>query len=254
MELPPLPNPAPGTYRGQGHAHIDFDRNCKRCSFRGEEHVPVGGAGPDDLSKVKLIVVSDYPGHYEVKQGFPFVPQAPGYTKKNRGVIRWPNAGASLRHIIYSHLGLNSYTDCWLTNVLKCNPAQHSGKVQAVQAKVCLSTWFYGELEALFASTPAPVWVAGNLAFSCFRYAYKDFWQVQRHSLNDLRGQVVEWRGRPIVFTYNPAAYCRSEFRQAIEHKGKIVEARPLYAGVLPGSPWYFFLEDIKPLETLCKS
>lgn len=57
---------------------IPFNTHCQNCEIgrfkcNGNNHYAVGGAGPQDLSQVKLIIISDHPGAYEEKYGYPFV-------------------------------------------------------------------------------------------------------------------------------------------------------------------------------------
>jgi len=225
-----------------------MDLGCRACPFGKDGAGPVGGAGPDDLKAVRLLVVSDYPGHYEVQAKHPFASKPAVYrvNAKQKVQLRWMNAGEALRTALRI-LGLNGYTDCWLTNALKCSPAADSGKVKENELDVCTKLWFYDEVMTLHEVNPQlPIWLAGGQALAGFRRTFKLF---QQTSINDLRRQVHWWMGHPVVVTWNPAAYCRSEFREAKSHQHP-VEVFPLFSEPLPLSPWEMYLRDIQPLAS----
>jgi len=242
MQIPEPPKQLPCTYKRQSHPALPFDWQCRRCKFGGDESGAVGGAGPDDLSQVRLLVISDYPGHLELQAGYPFVAQAPVYKADRRRKLRlrWANAGAALRYAL-GELGLNGYTDCWLTNALKCNPRADTGKVKENELDPCSKAWLHQEVWTLHELHPKlPIWLAGSQALKAFQRTFK--WQ-NKGSINDLRRRVHWWLDHPVVVTWNPAAYCRSEFRQAGCHDNP-QQVYPLFSEPLPLSPWEVYQRD----------
>jgi len=249
MEIPTPRGVLPASYRQQPHPTIPFDRHCRACPY-GKENA-VGGAGPDDLTAVRLLVISDYPGHYEVQEGYPFVPKPPVYENDRRRKLRmsWANAGAALRYAL-GQLGLNGYDDCWLTNVLKCSPAAESGKVRETELDTCTRLWLHQEVWQLHLVNPRlPIWLAGNQALAGFRRAFKPF---PKGGVNDFRRRVVYWLEHPVVVTWNPATYCRSEFRTPISHS-QPNQVRPVFTDLIPLTPWEVYHRDwelLKPFIT----
>lgn len=242
----PKPDLSPSTYQGQGHPVVPFDPACRRCPFGGPGRGPVGGAGPNDLRRVKLLVISDYPGRYEVDEGYPFVVVNDVYRKAKKQPLRWANAGALLRHGL-GRLGLDTYTDCWLTNVLKCR-APDDKKVTETQVKVCAEVWLKQELDAITQACPGvPIWIAGALALRVFCQTTR--WPVEPN-VNLLRRQVLSWYQHPVVVTWNPAVYARSEFREAkAPHQPH--EVYPIFSEPLPLTPLWMFYQDLEPLASL---
>lgn len=238
----PKPILTEDSYRGRGHPTIPFDRHCQRCSLYKAR--PVGGAGPNDLSRVRLLVVSDYPGHYEVEAGYPFAVVNDEYRCRARAGTRWANAGALLRHGLLT-LGLNSYTDCWLTNAVKCAP-KGEGKVTLSQTKPCAQYWLKPEVTTVLAVRPdLPIWIAGSLALRVFCQTFD--WDVPA-KVNELRRRVHFYYQHPVVVTWNPAVYTRSEFRE-VKSLDQPRDVYPIFRQPLILSPLWMFYQDIAPLK-----
>jgi uracil-DNA glycosylase family 4 len=242
MEIPTLRGQMPPTYQREPHPVIPFDYGCRACPYGNDKAGPVGGVGPSDLSKVRLLVISDYPGHYEVQEGYPFVPKPPVYQSNRSKKIRmsWANAGAALRYAL-GQLGLNSYDDCWLTNTLKCSPAADSGKVKETELDTCTRLWLYQEVWQLHLVNPKlPIWLAGSQALAGFRRTFKPF---PKGSVNDFRRKVTWWLEHPVVVTWNPSAYCRSEFRATLSHSHPD-KVKPVFDQLVPLTPWEVYHRD----------
>lgn len=223
------------TYNGKEHKLISFNKACKLCPLSCGE--AVGGAGPEDLKQIKLIVISDYPGMYEVENGYPFwdniEKRTPFVITKgiNKGRVSLPgyhNAGGYLREILTNKFNFNTYSDCWLTNALKC-PKSYKGTDRNVTAKIrskCVNNYLKDELAIIDEYRPdVPILIAGKEALAAIRYICKNTYDELTEGKPSLRKlRRIEGKtlfNHPLVFTVNPAQVCDAEFR--IEREDGIV-------------------------------
>lgn len=247
----------PLTYRSQAHPAIAFSRQCTECELG--KNCAVGGAGPDRLSEIKLIVVSDHPGHYEQECGYPFFDNAeqrrPRYNRKTgqTSLEGWKNAGALLRDQLGQQFGLDTYRHCWLTNAVKCDPGKN--KIKDKNAKTCALKWFCQEMAILDEAAPeVPILFAGSYAYKAIAYIDKELSLKLGTSLRAHRlTNHWRWRAHPLVFTYNPAAVAKSEPRIETEigltlnQTYKVNKVQPLPP--LVGSPQWMFARDLEMLR-----
>ena len=259
----------PSVYYGEEHPIIKINPDCKHCPLgpvrihrnaaQAEEENPqyshvVPGAGPDDLTQVKLIVISDFAGHWEALNKYPFFDtHAESGDRFKKGLLRSYNAGGYLRMILKKIYGLDTYHDVWMTNALKCDPGKRKPIVNT-HVKPCALRWLKIELEHLEEYVPGvPLLIAGTTAFEAMKLLYKD----QANLLNSLklngcrRRNDIRLGRRPAVFTLNPArpARCAPKFESDVRYvKDKYVVRKndwvppELY---LPGSPNYSFVQDL---------
>ncbi|MGG6281765.1 uracil-DNA glycosylase family protein [Leptolyngbya sp. AN03gr2] len=244
---------------GELHPVLPFSRTCKECPL--STGCSVGGTGPDDLSKVKLIVISDHPGYYETLKGYS---QVPVYLVKEDGKrkSRLPerrNSGQFLRDLISDCFGLCHWSEVYYTNALKCDPLHKGRKINVSEKQhlgICAGNWLRWELETLNQYAPtAPILVGGSIALKALQMLYPG---LPNGKLNDLRRREDLHAGEhPVVVTFNPAAPARSEARLETEvgmkYKKPVLEVKNLqwWFPVLPGSPVWVFLKDIEPLAKL---
>lgn len=213
----------------------------------------VAGSGPEDLTQVKLIVVSDHAGHYEEDVGVPFVSndskRMPRRLKTGAmSLEKSRNAGSILR-LYLKTLGLDPDKDTWLTNVAKCNPGKN--KPKEADAKKCVRAWFEDELAILDEHVPsAPILLAGNLAFKAITAVYKDcsFAKETLKSCRRTEGHYL--MGHPVFFTYNPAAVARSEWgvenTVMMQANGRVEATSKAILPSLPLSPLWIFEKDLE--------
>lgn len=256
----------PLTYKDEEHPLIEFDRRCKLCSLgKGKA---VQGAGPNELENVKLIVISDHPGHYEESNGYPFhandgetVPQRVNYGRMNgkKEVPNFPNAGKYIRDLLDELYGLDTYNEVWMTNAVKCNPRDKT--ISPKHVNKCTRYHLLRELTEINKVNPTiPILIAGRYAFDCIKYLDKNLKNRLGTSLKKVRrtNSYRLWT-HPLVFTYNPASVRDAEFRKEtdigfteltkkdkfkVRHIHKI-ERLP----ELPGSPRWIFRKDVKYLD-----
>jgi len=240
---------------------IPFNRTCELCTklARGTS---VGGAGPKDLSQVKLIVISDYPSNLEEEAGYPLFDneEKRSQTRVNNSLtyIKWRNAGNFLRYELNRLFGLNTYTDTWITNAVKCNPFHKKEQITITEGfmKTCTNTWLLNELQTLHQhQLTCPILIAGTTAFRALQYVdnklYSELTMAngkKAHSLKDYRRVKGKfWLTHPLVFTVNPAGPAKSVARiETHEVKTKVFRVQEL--PYLIGSPPWQFQEDIKLL------
>lgn len=259
----------PSVYCGEPHPIIPINTSCKLCPLgyireqrntqEAEKENPqfshvVPGAGPDDLSQVKLIVISDFAGHWEALNKYPFFDtHRESGERFKKGLLRPYNAGGYLRMILNKIYGLDTYKDCWFTNALKCDPGKRKPLISK-HVKPCALKWLKLELQHLEEHCPtAPLLIAGSTAFEALKLLYKE----HAGMLSDLklngcrRRKDIVIGGRPTVFTLNPAraARCAPRFESDVRYKNSqyIVKRNEwippeLY---LPGSPNYSFVQDL---------
>jgi hypothetical protein len=266
------------------HPQIIHNANCELCSLGKGDRISVGGAGPDDLSKVKLIVISDHPGYYELQAGYPLYDSTPDVKTRYQIALskqasnREPkslkevyeaaipgavNAGGTMRKVLNEVLGLNSYTECWITNVLKCDRKDRTPGAEEINT--CIDAWLRNELawleetqgeEEVTPTAPhAPILLAGKIAYAGFRLLDPEVAKCWPGSLNSARRRRdLRWRGRPVVCTFNPAQVASSVNRieGAVawsETQRPIVTRCKRWAVPIPGSPMDVFCRDIQILK-----
>ncbi len=251
-------------YTGQQHPKIHFDPKCEACALGkgGSEETPaVGPGGPNDLTKVKLIVISDHPGYYEMKHGYPFYSndgeRVPKQDRNGRptSLEGWRNAGSLMRTSLEQMYQLDTYQEVWFTNAIRCDPGKEK-KIGAPHLRACTSTWTINELSYLDEAVPnAPILIAGSEAFKSIEYWATEFFRELK-KLGGLsacrRRDDLFWKRHPVVFTYNPASICRNEARieEDFIQRGSILKVkavRPL--PVFIGSPLWMFANDLKFLD-----
>jgi hypothetical protein len=259
----------PSAYCNEPHPIIPIDAHCTLCPLgkvrnarnaaqaledKPEYSLVVPGAGPDDLSQVRLIVISDFAGHYEASNGQPFFDthKHMGATYK-KGLVRPYNAGGYLRMMLGRMYGLDTYNDCWLTNALKCDPGKRKPLIN-VHVKPCALRWLRLELQHLDEVAPqVPILVAGGTAFESMKLLYKDQAQtLDNFKLNGCRRRTDIRLGKhPAVFTLNPArpARCAPRLETEVRYsKGQYVVRKNEWINpelYLPGSPGYSFVQDL---------
>ena len=265
----------PLTYKKQEHPCIKFNKACQLCELgqrvqrhneeqqkqprakykQKENFFAVSGAGPNNLSDVKLIVLSDFPGHYESSESnlFPMVDALQNQELRKKGLLKPRNAGSFLRMALSNMFDLNTYTDCWITNAVKCNPLDDTIK-ESSHLKTCNSKWLANEFLLLDEYCPnVPLLVAGTLAFRALSNIYQDSKRLlQEYGFNGSRRRSLLLRSRPVVVTFNPARIARSEPRieSSISSNSKLtVTSNDWLYPPIPGSPVDLFIKDLRYLS-----
>lgn len=255
----------PASYNKQPHPLIPFDKACTKCvAGKNRERynkdykkkdVAVGGAGPDDLTQVKLIVISDHPGHYESSKdtAYPMVDRREFQPEYKKGLLTPYNAGAMIRMSLELMYNLDTYEEVYFTNVFKCNPYKNKPLFNQ-QVKPCINYWLNPEMQVLSNSLPAvPILVAGNLAFKGLQFYFKNSYisSLTLSSCRRKKGLLLDQH--PAVFTINPAGVARSWPK--IETQARIGKGSKTYIQhneklpILEGSPIKRFIDDLKLLS-----
>lgn len=259
----------PPSYCGNPHGLISFDKNCTACSvgeYREKQNAKLeegkprsyatGGAGPEDLTQVKLILVSDLSGHYEALAGYPFVDISNEKGERNKkGLLNPHNAGGFIRMALELMYGLDTYNEVWCTNALKCDPGAKKPLFNT-QTKPCVMRWLQNEFTYLDEYCPtAPILIAGGTAFEAIKLIYPvEAKLLNERKLNGCRRRSDITLGRhPAVFTLNPAraARCEARIETEVQYRRGLLQITKndwLYPA-LPGSPLYSYIEDLKFLR-----
>lgn len=252
----------PCRYRQLPHPTVPFTSFCTDCELGKKQEVrntredlpsnsPVNGSGPDDLSNVKLIVISDHPGAYESAPSRAY----PMFDNRLRAdpddpdpIPQRPNAGALLRMALEEMFGICSYTEVWTTNAVRCNPQEIS--IQEKHVKACVNSWLRSEIQIVSRSAGlVPILAAGSQAFRAIKYLFpEDFKHLP--SQNECRRRSdLRVGGHPLVVTANPAVAARAEqLVETVVRAGmRIMEAEPIGQPIF-GSPQWHFANDLLTL------
>jgi uracil-DNA glycosylase len=278
------PQTTPITYELGSNTHpiIKFSRQCKACelfksclvedktreegetgyrSFKDRKYKlvgGVGGAGPDDLTEVKLIVISDYPGAYELESSYPFYSNdeeiKPKLNRRTgfKSLEGYRNAGNLIRYYLNTMYGLNTYTDVWFTNAIKCSPG--AMKAQDKHLRVCITSWLKNELAVLSQHIPTsvPILILGNMAFKALGFMKAD--NIPKTLQEGRRSTGYTFGGHPLIFSVNPTAVARNEMRiesiTARDSQGSTIVRKvvpTIRQGI--GTPYWFFEKDLLLLQ-----
>lgn len=217
--------------------------------------MPAGA--PLDLSKVKLIIISDYPGPYEQQWGWPQVPapyvrQQEDKAKQKRRRVRfpWKNSGEFLRLVLKEELNLDPWEEVFYTNGVRCSIFRGTEKINVnlTHIKAC-NNWMRGEIAALDDESPdAPILICGGKALM----AFNAFYNLKFKSIQEmLHVKDIRVNGRPIAFTYNPAAVSKGEARLAsnmVTAKG-VFQPSSIRGWKVLGTPQWHFVNSIRWLK-----
>jgi uracil-DNA glycosylase len=235
---------------------IQFEVNCKQCS-RGEGQAIPGCIQNGNLEKLRLVVISDYPGHYEVENKHCFYDneqQRQKLRKEGKKLkVGWPNAGNYMRRKL-ENFGLDTYQEVYFTNALKCK--QNSSSLQPnenTEVKRCVRKWLLLELDIIDSIHPSvPILLAGKYAFVAFKKFVPNspIQNVKENSLRKCRRQVFWYKKHPLIVTVNPANACTSipklEYYE-IEKVSDLKNVRELTP--LIGSPDWHYQNDLNYLK-----
>ena len=236
----------------------DFDKACRQCNL-GCGTTSVSGQSEVAFSKVKLIVISDYPGSREIESGLSLA--------DNKKKIAIPDSGKSpvgagefLRYCLRSLKfpfpeDIERYT--YFTNAVKCSPQNKKVtlSVEDKNVKICKDTWLLSELEMF--NPRVPIWLCGGKAVKAV-LGLKEGLFNNRNKVN--------WYGEhPVIVSTNPVDWETYNMRYvedvevAREHVVKLIERGWLAKfkknmeavtgskiwKALPGSPSYFLKQDL---------
>lgn len=225
---------------------LNFDSKCTDCALSNECALP---GSISNLDNLKLIVISDYPGHYETKHQYLMwdneLVRGKSY-KGNKRIPSWPNAGNYMRRTL-TQLGLDTYNEVYFTNAIKCNPEQN--KPKDLHIKSC-AKWLNIELSLIEAKgyINTPILVAGTTAFKSLKYLGEK--SLESLSFKDCRRRVIYVKSHPTVVIANPAAVCSSTFRienRIVYEPRQLTSVRELPP--IPGSPIWNYHKDLEPIK-----
>ena len=151
---------------------------CTRCDLARTRNNVVPGQG---VSKPDVMVIGEGPGYDEDMQGLPFVGKAGMLLDKMLAAIQ-----------------LDRHTNCYIANIVKCRPPQNRDPLPEEQA-ACIS-FLEAQIHIL---KPKMILCMG-------RISGQKLLNTER-SLRELRGQIHEYNGIPLMITYHPSALLRNE-------------------------------------------
>ena len=149
-------------------------KNCRQCALWKTRINTVSGKGPDN---VKIMIISEAPGHEEDLTGLPFMGRAGKLLDKLLDSIKLK------REEIY------------IANVIKCRPPSNR-KPKKEEIETCLP-YLKKQIEII---NPEKFILLGGVAFSVF---FPD------KKLKDFRGKWIKKGDKKFFITYHPAAGLR---------------------------------------------
>ena len=230
------------------------DTNCDACAISTGK--AISGAGPLDLSKIKLVIVSDTMSYYDEEEGKAFVSndkyRKPRRLKSGKLTIEKPRNGASFMRYELQKLGLDPDIDCWMTNIIKCHPGKVRPKDK--EAKQCARKWFADELTILGLYNPTvPILIAGNIAFKAIKNIYRDCSFAPYNLKQCFRTDHHTLINHPVFFTANPATVSSTEW--SVEdtvmidqnNRAEVVSKKTITPPIF--SPIWIYEKDLEPLD-----
>lgn len=250
----------PSRYRGLPHPIIEDPDGCTACPLgKLTNNCAIGGAGSDDLTKVKLICISDHSGFYERSHGYPMYDndqdrKQRASKRKGNKILDWRNAGGTVRLVLKEQFGLHTWEEVWFTNALKCDRLSSTIKLEHISA--CTQKWLGSEFETLDRYAPeAPILVLGNYAYRALKRMDPTLKVELPTSLQKVRRtSTYRWRHHPLIFSFNPASVATSIPRLetlttlTADNKQKVLGVE-FWEPCLPGSPYWVFLRDLDLLR-----
>jgi uracil-DNA glycosylase len=163
-----------------------------------------------------------------------------------KSLLGWQTAGALLRTELTRMYGLDTYTYCYITNIIKCNNREVT--ITDIHLTSCIRQWFIKEMDILDQYVPSvPILVAGSAAIKGLtnldaetRASY------DKITIAALRGDLTHYyKKHPLVFTINPVAVANCIMRLEVHNNcNKAMELKPLV-----GSPLWLFRKDLAHLR-----
>ncbi len=152
--------------------------SCERCDLcRGRKNA-VPGVGP---ARPLVLVVGEGPGADEDAKGEPFVGKAGQLLDRMLGAI-----------------GLSRAENCFIANIVKCRPPENRDPTPE-EAAAC-APFLEAQIRAL---RPKAILAVG-------RVAAQNLLKTQ-NGIGQLRGNVYDYDGIPLMPTYHPSALLRDE-------------------------------------------
>ncbi|MEM5855721.1 MAG: DNA polymerase [Candidatus Aenigmatarchaeota archaeon] len=175
------------------------DRACVMCSLRGKRKVPWEYQGylPDEkiIKTIRekgcdILFVGEAPGHYEEKEGRPFIHKA----------------GALLRETIAKLKERPKFKDfrIFITNACKCKPTNQNGDIRPPTIKEINSCKVNLKREIELAK-PKIIVALGRSACQALG--------VPSSSLEKLRGNIFQTHLGKVFVTYHPSAIVRNHYK-----------------------------------------
>jgi len=151
---------------------------CTRCGLARTRNNVVPGMG---VTSPDVLVIGEGPGYDEDMQGLPFVGKA----------------GVLLDRMLAA-IGLDSKTNCYIANIVKCRPPENRNPMPDEQA-ACFS-FLEAQIHLL---KPKMILCMGKIAIEKIT--------GQSISINQRHGEFFEYNSIPVMPTYHPSALLRNE-------------------------------------------
>lgn len=151
---------------------------CTRCQLARTRNNVVPGTG---VEHPDVLVIGEGPGYDEDMQGLPFVGKA-----------------GKLLDKMLNAIDLDRNKNCYIANVVKCRPPQNRDPLP-------------DEENACFSFLEAQIHVLKPKMILCMgRIAGHKMLNTQA-PMKDMRGQILDYNGIPLMVTYHPSALLRDE-------------------------------------------
>lgn len=205
-------------------------KNCKLCKLGCGKAVPSHGP-----SKPKLIVVSDYPGAVETKEGLNMAGKS----------------GQLLRRALQNIVGVDPETEVFFMNVIRCDPMGE--KVTDPMLTACRK-WTQEDLRDVDCNL---ILIAGAQAFETMLpgvYGQEKL-KDKRFGVSHAHGSVYQYLGKTYLVTWNPANIEGNAFKAPDGNLLSILDGVSKRTEVsicfTTGSMPSFFVKDLQRLKLL---
>ena len=238
------------------------NRYCRLCSLGKNRkdlkmQSAVFGQSSCSFSDVLLVVVSAYPGYYEVmkNESLAAIPSSE-QTYRDTHKARY-NAGTYLRLVFHSIIDRDPKWPSQLkpfeqfvffTNALKCPTSVNKESIPFKNSDIftCAQNWLVPELEAV--PEEVPILLAASQALTALLPKVEGGIYANRY-------RELYWRRHPLRVTFNPIEAERSHLRYpstfSVTKDGVKIPDKLELAKAFPGTlPWHF-ANDIKQMKEL---
>lgn len=151
---------------------------CTRCNLARTRNNVVPGQG---VENPEVMVIGEGPGYDEDMQGLPFVGKA-----------------GMLLDKMLSAIQLDRKTNCYIANIVKCRPPQNRDP-------------FPDEQSACISFLEAQIHILKPKMILCMGRISGQKLLKTETPVGQLRGQIHDYNGIPLVVTYHPSALLRNE-------------------------------------------
>lgn len=198
--------PVPGRPEFENLAQLNAQvAGCEACALCLNRNHAVPGMG---VSEPLVLVVGEGPGADEDRQGLPFVGAAGRYLDS------WLAA-----------IGMSRQEDVYITNLVKCRPPGNRDPLP--EEILACSHYLEAQIKLL---NPKFILALGRVS--------SQYFLGEAQPMHKIHGQIFQYKGRPVLPTYHPAAVLRDpQLRKPVWNDLQVLHSRLFSQGFLGPLP-----------------